>query len=404
MAELYPYPRFSLAERDRRWKAVRELMAEQAIDAIVTPNHSGNSTDFQADSRYLTHCGGGGDADVAAVFPLEGEVTAIATSAKLRWLTVQEWTKDVREANRRYGKLVVERLKELELKNGRIGITGLGDVDGTRTPEGTILYRVWKQIREAFPNAELVDATAILNRVRYVKSREEIDALSKSMEIIELAYQAETEAAKPGVKDWDVWAATMYALMRNGSEFPVHYNWVSGKNPPRTLTRPSMRILERGDIIMNEIEASWIGYRAQGVQPVFVEEVNPVYRELIQIQREVFNRVCESMKPGITAKELAEITERAGKEAAPKSGSAAGATAALTMHGRGAGDDGPIVIHNTSSPRQLGVQLLENMVFICKPSVTTADGVYRLTWGDTVVVTGRGARRLGKRPHELVVA
>ena len=26
MAELYPYPRFSLAERDRRWKAVRELM------------------------------------------------------------------------------------------------------------------------------------------------------------------------------------------------------------------------------------------------------------------------------------------------------------------------------------------------------------------------------------------
>ena len=26
MAELYPYPRFSIAERDRRWKAVRELM------------------------------------------------------------------------------------------------------------------------------------------------------------------------------------------------------------------------------------------------------------------------------------------------------------------------------------------------------------------------------------------
>ena len=26
MAELYPYPRFSMAERDRRWQAVRELM------------------------------------------------------------------------------------------------------------------------------------------------------------------------------------------------------------------------------------------------------------------------------------------------------------------------------------------------------------------------------------------
>ena len=404
MPELYPYPRFSLAERDRRWRAVRELMARQGIDIIVTPNNSGNSTDFQADSRYLTHCGGGGDADVAAVFPLDGEVTAIATSAKLRWLSVQEWTRDVREANRRYGKAIVERLKELKPPIRRIGITGLGDVDGTRTPEGTILYRVWKQIREAFPDAELIDATPILNEVRYVKSREELDALQKSMEIIELAYQAEAAAARPGVKDWDVWAATMYALMLNGSEFPVHYNWVSGKNPPRTLTRPSLRLLERGDIIMNELEASWIGYRAQGVQPVFVAEVDPVYRELIKVQREVFHRVCAAMTPGTSAEELGEITRRAGEAAALRSGPAAGCAAALTMHGRGAGDDGPIVIQGAGSPRQLGVRLLENMVFICKPSVTTADRAYRLTWGDTVVVTESGARGLGNRAHDLVVA
>jgi Xaa-Pro aminopeptidase len=155
---------------------------------------------------------------------------------------------------------------------------------------------------------------------------------------------------------------------------------------------------------MNELEASWIGYRAQGVQPVFVAEVDPVYRELIKVQREVFNRVCAGMKPGTTAGELGEITRRAGEEAAPRSGLAAGATAALTMHGRGAGDDGPIVIHSTSSPRQLGVRLLENMVFICKPSVATADRTYRLTWGDTVVVTANGARRLGKRAHDLVIS
>ena len=31
MAELYPYPHFSMAERDRRWQVVRELMREQKI-------------------------------------------------------------------------------------------------------------------------------------------------------------------------------------------------------------------------------------------------------------------------------------------------------------------------------------------------------------------------------------
>ena len=404
MAELYPYPRFSLAERDRRWRAVRELMRQQRLDVIVTPQNTGHSTDFQANTRYLTHCGGGGDADIAAVFPLEGDVIAIATSAAPRWPTVQEWTTDVREARRNYGQVIVERLRELKADRGRIGITGLGEVEGTRTPEGTILYGTWRQIREAFPYGELVDATPILTAVRYVKSPEEIEVLTKSMEIVERAYEAEIAAARPGAKDWEVWAETQCALMKNGSEMPVHCNWVSGKNPRRTLTRPSMRLLEKGDLIINEVEASWIGYRAQGVQPVFVGVANPVHQELIKVQKEVFTRVMESLKPGITVRELAEVTRKAGAQAAPKSGPAAGATAELTMHGRGAGDDGPIITSNARSPRQLGVALRENMVFICKPSARSADGASISTWGDTVVVTATGGRRLGKRPHDLAVS
>ncbi len=404
MPELYPYPRFSLAERDRRWKAVRAKMAEQNIDVIVTPQNTGHSMDFQANTRYLTHCGGGGDADIAAVFPLEGEVTAIATSAAARWPTVQDWTKDVREARREYGKIIVERLKELKVENGRIGITGLGEVEGTRTPEGTILHGTFTRIREAFPNAQLVDATPILTEVRYIKSPEEIDALTKSMEIVELGYQAEIEAARPGVKDWEVWAAAQYGMMHNGSEMPVHCNWVSGKNPKRTLTRPSMRLLEFGDLIINELEASWIGYRSQGVQPVFVGAADPVHRELIKVQREIFNRVLESLKPGITVKELAELTMKTAESAAPKSGPAASARGDLNMHGRGAGDDGPIITAHAKSPRQLGVAMQENMVYIFKPSAISADGEYLSTWGDTVVVTKNGGRRLGKRPHDLAVS
>ena len=404
MPDLYPYPRFSLAERDRRWQAVRARMAEQGLDAIVTPQNTAHSMDFQSNTRYLTHCGGGGDADIAAVFPLEGEVTVIATSAEARWPNVQEWTHDIREARRRYGDLIVERLRELRVDTGRIGITGLGETQGTRTPEGTILYGTWKTIREAFPRAELVDATAILTDVRYIKSAEEIDALTRSMEIIELAYEAEIEAARPGVKDWEVWAATLGALMRNGSEMPVHCNWVSGRNPVRTLTRPSMRILERGDLIINEVEASWIGYRSQGVQPVFVEIADPVHLELIKVQREIFNELMEALKPGITVGELARLTQESAQRAAPAAGPAAGAQSKLTMHGRGAGDDGPIITGTARDPDQLKVALRENMVFICKPSAVTADGTSLSTWGDTVVVTPNGGRRLGKRKHDLAVA
>jgi len=165
-----------------------------------------------------------------------------------------------------------------------------------------------------------------------------------------------------------------------------------------------MRLLERGDVIINEIEASWIGYRSQGVQPVFVEVVNPAQAELIKVQREVFNRVLENLKPGVTVGELADLTKRTAARAAPKTGPAAGARADLTMHGRGAGDDGPIITPHARSPKQLGVAMRENMVFICKPSAVSADGEYICQWGDTVMVTKNGGRRLGKRPHDLAVS
>ena len=404
MAELLPYPRFSIAERDRRWAAVRNAMREKGIDIIVVPNNTGHSTDFQANARYLSHVGGGGDADIAVVFPLEGEVSAVATTAAPRWPCVQDWVSDVREARRAYGRATVERLKELSADGKRIGITGLGA--GTRTPEGTILYNFWRLMREAFPKAEFVDATGLLDQIRFVKSEEEIAALRKSTQIIEKGVEAKIAHALPGVIDWTVWAEAMAAMMRHGSEIPVHQHWLSGKNPTRTLTRPTFRPLERGDLIIDELEASWIGYRSQIVQPVFVEVADPVHLELMKVQKHVFNTVLEQLRPGVTVKELAELTVKAGDKARPSSGPAANAVIMLTMHGRGAGDDGPIITDSSKNARDLEAALKENMVLIFKPSAETPPGMPRsiCTWGDTVVVTKSGGVRLGTFPHELAVS
>ena len=37
-----------------------------------------------------------------------------------------------------------------------------------------------------------------------------------------------------------------------------------------------------------------------------------------------------------------------------------------------------------------------------KPLVTTADGSKRIYWGDTVVATPNGARRMGVRSREII--
>ena len=401
----YFLPRFSIAERDRRWAAVRALMAEHNIDVIIAPQNTGHSMDFQADTRYLTHCGGGGDADIAAVFPLEGDVTVIATSATPRWLpNVQDWTTDIREARRNYGRVMVERLSELDLTHNRIGITGLGEIGGTRSPEGLIMHGTWKQIREAYPNAEIVDATDILATVRDVKSDEEVACLRRAVEIIEQGYISEIAAARVGAVDWEVWAAAQYGLLKAGSEAPIHCNWISGLNVIRTLTRPTFRKLESGDLIINELEACWIGYLAQCVQPVFVEKANPIHEELIKIQHDVFHDVLAAIKPGTNLGVLSDLTDSIVARMAPKKGPCAGARAKLTMHGKGAGDDGPIITGSAREARDMGYALKANMTAVFKPSIMTEDGTSLCTWGDTIVITPEGGKRLGTRSHGLAIS
>jgi len=397
---LHPYPRFSTAERDRRWKAVRERMRDAGIDVLVTPQNTGHSMDFQANTRWLTHCGGGGDADIAAIFPLEGGPTIVATTAVARWSTTQTWTTDIREARRNYGRVIAERIREL--RPSRIGVAGLGG--GTRTPEGTILHGTYLQIQGAAPGAEIVDATDLMAEVRYTKSDEELAFLARSRDMIELAVAAEIAAARPGAVDWQVWADTMHAMFRAGSEMPVHCNWLSGPRPMRTLTRATHRVLESGDLIVNELESSWAGYRAQAVVPVAVGRPDPVYLELMKVQRVLFEDMLEHLRPGTTLGELQERCARLAREAAPASGAAAGAAGQLVMHGRGQGDDGPIVTGSAKDPKQLGVPLRERMVFILKPQVHSADDAYNIAWGDTVVVTRAGGQRLGTRAHGIAIA
>ena len=60
--------------------------------------------------------------------------------------------------------------------------------------------------------------------------------------------------AKPGAKDYEVWGAMIGELCRGGSELPFHTHWGSGIRPT-TLTRPTHATLQRGHLIVNEIEA-----------------------------------------------------------------------------------------------------------------------------------------------------
>ena len=384
-------------------------MARDNLAAIVAPFNPGNSTDWQADARYLSHCGGGADASIAVVFPLEADVTVVATSAAERWgPSIQNWVTDVREANRRYGRVMGERLRELGMTNERIGITGLGG--GTRSPEGTIMHGTYEALVAACPQAAFVDASDLLQEVREVKSDEEIAVLQRSVDMIARAVEAQVNAAQPGVPDYVVWAETMHAVYARGSEQSVHFNWIAGQTPGRTLSRPTGRPLVEGDVIVSELESSVIGYRAQQIRPIAVRTCDPMFLELSKMHAELYPQLLEVLRPGITVSELIEKTVAVGKKVAVRSGPLADVRASLIVHGRGRGDDRPLLLTDLEAKpmyegtaKAMDFRFPENGVYIVKPTLATPDKKYQFIWGDSVHVAAGGTRRMGRSPLGITI-
>ncbi len=386
-------PRFSLAERDRRWRLVRQLMAQEGLDVIVTAINTGHWDHFQANTRYLTGIGGN-CGEAAAVFPLDGEVTAIAMGIPPvhYWLGFQDWVTDVRNCNRYFGKGIVERLRELNMDKGRIGVAGLYNIG--RAPEGVMPYGTMRAMEEACPNATFVDSTDLLEKARYVKSQEEIDVLAKAVELVEKSIDVMAATARPGVRECEVYAAMLHAMVREGGEVPTMLQWSAGPEPHGNNIMPTLRPLQQGDVVMNEIEARWAGYVGQGVQPMFIGRVDSVWHDIFRTCQEILAVTYEVFKPGITIGELNECIVDWGEKH----------TSFMVrplLHGRGLGDDAPISARSTTDTHARW-RLEENVVFILKPTVATPDGRKRLYWGDCVVCTPQGPRRLGKRPVDVI--
>jgi len=110
---------------------------------------------------------------------------------------------------------------------------------------------------------------------------------------------------------------------------------------------------------------------------------------------ELFNKMSAMMKPGVSMGELMDAAQAMGK--------GAGYTTRLVIHGRGTGEDRPLITGSVDETIR-SVKLQANNVFILKPPVSMAEPRRSINFGDTVVVTANGAERLGKRPQVLRVA
>jgi Xaa-Pro aminopeptidase len=391
---------FTTEERDRRWKRVRDSMARAHVDLLVVLSQW-----MAEDALYLANQNG------AVVFPLEGEPALIVGGeGSNRALTGEGWIADRSSATPRgstrvaYGEAVARKLGERGIKAKRVAIAGL---EGhhlvlVRQPEGTVSYTAVKNVMAALPEAELVDGSPIVAEARHQKSEAELDVIREAVHIAEAGGAALARETRAGRAQADVFAAIWTDMLKAGAGDGTMLSWCGGPwgQPKWRFTTPPPGPVGDSWYIDTEIGPTFRGYNCQTEDPIVVGPVNDEARAIWDLGKEAFFRLCEAMKPGATWGEATREVKKLETKALGVE---------FLIHGRGLGNEGPMLIPvDTHKPFQ-DMPIVENSVFILKPyaypnrpeypHVTRSHSV---TWGDTVVVRPRGAERLGTRPLELM--
>ena len=390
-------PTPSLKERDRRHARVRRAMAREGIDVLICPANHSRWDQMMADSRYLTAIGGYGT-ETLTVFPLKGEVTAGVFNRSSWWKRVQDWTADVRDCRNRWAELIVERLHELEFPaRGRIAISGMAGL--VRAPDGLVPYTTIERLRRAFPEAHLVDATALMQDLRTVKSAEEIRLMARSVSIIEKMLDAMTAETRPGVTEKHLFTTLTATMLANGGELPSLMIMGSGQGLNTGQFVPTDRVVKPGDMVVVEAEAHHCGYSGQVVQPVSVGTQPAAYMTALDIVGACFDAILGKMKPGNTLGDLMDTYE--GVVARESRGKLE--FLHPMMHARGLGDERPAQFGEVGLDEFRRIPLEAGMTFVLKPRVRDRRNNRTAQLGDTVVVTRAGGKRLGSRELALRV-
>jgi Xaa-Pro aminopeptidase len=387
----YDWPTFSDAEFARRHALTRAFMEEHGLDCLLVSGSNAIWERSWANVRWLSNFIGTMELDAFVIFPRDGEPTLaiLGLNARLPDRLARSIIPDIRGALNT-AHVLVDRIKELGLERGRIGII-------KPAPWLSIHQDHHAALTEAFPHAEFPEYSDEFWRMRLVLSDEELACLDEAGRIGDAAVQALIDHLKPGMTERDMFALIYEAFVREGGENPcmvlaasesMHHP-VSGFQRPR----PINRTIAEGDILLLELGARDAhGYEAQTGKPIVYGSPPPLFEDLLDVMFKAYEAVTGVLKPGCCARDIREagqvIVDRGYQVVAP------------LVHGVfNPLDAGPFV--GTSHRPDKDVILEPGMACCVEIHPCTDDVKAGVFMGDTFVITEDGARSVNALPPVL---
>jgi len=394
---------FSPEEMQRRVTNLRQSMAETELDCVI-------ATSYPA-SYYLSgvpiHPFG---RPLAVLIPWEGEATIVESIIEKGHTQAQSWIEDIRtyyDYNTRpvyenpqpplvsMVQLVCEALADRGLTSGRIGIE-----------EGHLPLGHYRALRAALPQAEFVDATDMLDRLRTVLSEEELSLVRAADAVADLGQETLIDNLAPGKSAWELVNQVEQVMIEeilskhpdkpfrihagaglgSGAKSAGHSEWTTWNRESR---------VQKGQLLETVMSVWLWGYWGNVERAVYVGEMTEEVRRPFEVMVEANEAAIAATRPGVL---LADV-DRAAKEV-------------LTCHGyktRTGSGCGRGITSYEGNARELkmdlrlyaDVVLKPGMAFSLEPDVQVPGiGVFRHC--NTIIVTEGGCEVDSRLPRGVI--
>jgi Xaa-Pro aminopeptidase len=382
----------SNAELERRWKAARAHMKSAGIDALVMQNNN----DFLGGYyRWFTGQPATHAYPRAALFPVEGLMSVVNQGG------FDSVTRSDGSAQPNFG--IGQRFGTPSFVSA--AYTGAYDAEiiareinkaGYKTvayvSPASMYYTFGVQLKELAKGAKFTDATDAIDRLKAIKSAEEIAFIRRVAAMQDDVVAKLREHIKPGMKDFEVAAYAQYIGQLLGSEQGI---FLCGSAAPNTPTaqfeRWQMgRELKKGDAFQQLVENNGpAGYYCELGRVFVLGKATQEHKDAIALAVEAQKETIKRFVPGASPKEIhAAHNEWQKRHGFPEE-------KRLYSHGQGYDlVERPLVRHDES------MLLEENMLMVCHPGFSTKT----VTGGvcDNYLVTKNGPEALHKTPQTLI--
>lgn len=291
--------RFSVAEYERRFAAVRANMRAAGLDVLIVyaAGHTWQNLFYLSNHRELSSC--------FLVLPLDSEPVLVPgsfphlpTTRKCSTVT------DVRFGGGPRAFPVIQKvLDERGLSKGRVGLVH-GDFGGGAPGMPKSQY---DSLRAALPDAEFVDAVKTIQDLRRTKGAEEIEILRLSAKMTDFTLDRVVDAIRPGMTELEI--ASIIAggpgaapsLLVGSTSMLSHPQLVSPS------PRPSSRVLQRGDIVMLEFSKGICGYAGQLHATISLGPPSDEFASFHRMADDMYAAIVAKLRAGVHSSEIAAI-------------------------------------------------------------------------------------------------